>query len=80
MVARCVRRPAAVASPSTSPRRAGWLSLSASAFASRGTATASHCEVRSRAVPSSSRICAVLLVAAFTAAAAGWQSPIDTTA
>eukprot|EP00965_Chrysotila_dentata_P176150 5816266-Pleurochrysis_carterae.AAC.1 len=76
----CTRSPAPRASCSTSASRAGWLSLSASSFASRGAATASHCDVRPCTPPSSARICAVPLVAAFTAAAAGWQSPIDMTA
>eukprot|EP00965_Chrysotila_dentata_P027611 917898-Pleurochrysis_carterae.AAC.1 len=59
----CVRRPARCASSRTCPSVAGWLRRSASTFASRGTATASHCVARPRALASSARICAALLVA-----------------
>eukprot|EP00965_Chrysotila_dentata_P181039 5975925-Pleurochrysis_carterae.AAC.1 len=61
MRAECTCSPADRASCFTSSSRAGWLSLSASPFASQGAATASHCEARPRAPLSSARICAVLL-------------------
>eukprot|EP00965_Chrysotila_dentata_P152138 5027245-Pleurochrysis_carterae.AAC.1 len=72
--------PASLASASTSAWCRGWLSLSASPFASLGTANANHCVVSDRAPASMARICATPLDAAFTAAAAGWQLPSDTTA
>eukprot|EP00965_Chrysotila_dentata_P098973 3273369-Pleurochrysis_carterae.AAC.1 len=59
----CVRSPALRASSATAASCAGWLSLSASMLASRGTATASHCDVKLRAPESSARICAAPLVA-----------------
>eukprot|EP00965_Chrysotila_dentata_P003671 120384-Pleurochrysis_carterae.AAC.1 len=65
------RKPAASASATTAASWAGWLNLSASAFASRATDTASQCGVSSRAPPSSVRIWRVRLVAALRAPAAG---------
>eukprot|EP00965_Chrysotila_dentata_P238708 6202673-Pleurochrysis_carterae.AAC.2 len=72
--------PAAVASASTSRSMQGWLSRSASTFVSRGTDTPGHCPGRRRAARSSVRIGASALVAAFSAAAAGSQSPTAITA
>eukprot|EP00965_Chrysotila_dentata_P179633 5931636-Pleurochrysis_carterae.AAC.1 len=53
----------------------GWLRRSASTFASLGTDTANHCGVSCRARRRSSRMAAAPLDAAFSAAAAGSQSP-----
>eukprot|EP00965_Chrysotila_dentata_P259258 6213495-Pleurochrysis_carterae.AAC.2 len=78
--ARRVGHPAAFASASTASISLGWLSLSASPLASRGTDTASHCVVSSRACRSSTRMAAAPLEAAFSAAAAGSQSPTAITA
>eukprot|EP00965_Chrysotila_dentata_P136983 4530931-Pleurochrysis_carterae.AAC.1 len=80
MRARATRHPAASASAATASRRCGWLSLSASPFASLGTETASHWLVSCRAPRSSSRIAAAPLEAELSAEAAGSQSPTAMTA
>eukprot|EP00965_Chrysotila_dentata_P211501 6186500-Pleurochrysis_carterae.AAC.1 len=74
------RQPAASASAATSLKKWGWLSLSASPFASLGTDTASHWLVSSCAPRRSSRMAAAPLEAELSAAAAGSQSPTAMTA
>eukprot|EP00965_Chrysotila_dentata_P017678 587629-Pleurochrysis_carterae.AAC.1 len=64
------RQPAASTSAATSPKRWGWLNLSASPFASLGTDTTNHWLVNSRAPRSSSRMAAAPLEAELSAAAA----------
>eukprot|EP00965_Chrysotila_dentata_P019516 648913-Pleurochrysis_carterae.AAC.1 len=79
MAATWVRSPAASASCLTACSWSGWLKRSASPFASRGTDTASHCAVVPHAPASSTRICALGLVAESIAAVTGSQSPMAIT-
>eukprot|EP00965_Chrysotila_dentata_P168734 5572562-Pleurochrysis_carterae.AAC.1 len=63
MAASMTSSPAARASAATAVACAGWLSRSASPFASHGTATASHCGISVRIARTNARIWGTPLVA-----------------
>eukprot|EP00965_Chrysotila_dentata_P246548 6207225-Pleurochrysis_carterae.AAC.1 len=74
------RSAAASVYATTAASWAGWLSTSASVFASRATDTASQCGVSARAPANSVRIWRARLVAVLRTPAAGSQSPTAITA